>query len=202
MKKSEPWIVAAAFLMQSVKGKEHYTNITNYILATELTDLAEKGVGTSQKVNEILRTKVVDGRAIFESEGNGYYSLNDGDAIQKNEDIQGVVEYLKGKEVKVDLSANEDKETKQGKEGEIQDGESEKLIDEARKLSEETRKLSDETRKLSDETMKLSDGFMKLSDENKKLREENQRLCEEAEGVREENRQLNEKLQSVKQLCD
>ena len=83
MKKCEPWAVAAVYLMQSGNEKKHYTNIVNYILKTEATELIEKGMVTSQTVNEILKTKVVEGRAIFKSEGNGYYSLEDEGAIRK-----------------------------------------------------------------------------------------------------------------------
>lgn len=202
MKKCEPWTVAAVYLIQSGNEKKHYTNIVNYIFETEATELIEKGVATSQAVNEILKHKVVDGRAIFKSEGNGYYSLNDEDAIRKNEDIQSVIQYLKDKKQEVNLPTHEDKEKKPVKEDKIRGSDNEKLSDEARKLSEETRKLSDETRKLSDETMKMSDEVIKLSDENKKLREENQQLCEETERLREENQQSKEKLQSIKQLCE
>ena len=207
MKKCEPWAVAAVYLMQSGNEKKHYTNIVNYILKTEATELIEKGIVTSQTVNEILKTKVVEGRAIFKSEGNGYYSLEDEGAIRKNESIQSAIQYLKDNEQEANLPTHEDKEKKPVKEDETWGGDNEKLSDEARKLGEETSRLCDETKRLSDETMKLSDEVrklsdevIKLSDENKNLREENHQLCEEAERMREEKQQLKEKLESIKQL--
>ena len=166
---------------------QHYTNIVNYILETELTDLTEKSAANSRAVNEILNQKVVDGHAIFQSDGNGYYSLTDRDVTRKIKEIQDVIQYLKGKKLEINLLTHEDEEKDLIEEDEMLGGVDEKLRYEARKFSEESRKLSDEARKISDEVGKLSD-------ENKKLREENKKL-------REEKQQLNEKLQSIKQLC-
>ena len=195
MKKYEPWAIAAIYLMQSVNGKEHYTNIVNYILETELTDLTEKSAANSRAVNEILNQKVVDGHAIFQSDGNGYYSLTDKDVTRKIKEIQDVIQYLKGKKLEINLLTHEDEEKDLIEEDEMLGGVDEKLRYEARKFSEESRKLSDEARKISDEVGKLSDENKKLREENKKLREENKKL-------REEKQQLNEKLQSIKQLCE
>lgn len=188
MDKCEPWTVAAIYLMQSANGKEHYTDIVNYILKTELTELTEKGVGTSRTVTEMLNQKVINGRAIFNTDGNGYYSLNDENEALNNEDIQGAIQSLKEKNVEVSLHTHEGKEKMSVKKDEMLDGDDEKLSDEAMKLSDEARKLSDEARKLSDQTIKLSD-------ENKKLREETR-------GLRKENQQLKEKIQAIKQLCE
>jgi chromosome segregation ATPase len=215
MEKCEPWTVAAVYLMQSGNEEKHYTNILNYIVETEATELIEKGMSASRAFNEILKHKVVSGRAIFKPEGSGYYSLEDEEATRKNEDIQNVIQYLKDNKPEVNLPIHEDKEKKAVKEDEIWGSDNEKLSDEARKLGEETSRLCDETKRLSDETMKLSDEarnlsdeVMKLSEENKnlreettRLREENHQLCEEAERMREEKQQLNEKLESIKQLC-
>ena len=215
MKKCEPWAVAAVYLMQSGNEKKHYTNIVNYILETEATKLIEKSTATSQAVNEILKTKVVNGRAIFKSEGDGYYSLEDEGAVRKNEDVQNAIQCLKDKEQEANSPTHEDKENKPAREDQMRGSDNDKLSDEARRLSDETRKLCDETKRLSDETIKLSeetrrlsDEIIKLGDENKnlreestRLREENQQLCEEAEKLREEKQQLNEKLDSIKQLC-
>ena len=215
MKKCEPWTVAAAYLMQNGNEKKHYTNIVNYILETEATELIEKSAATSQAVNEVLKHKVVNGRAIFKSEGSGFYSLEDVDAAKKNEDIQTALQYLKEKDLQADQASHEDNEKNAGTQGRIQGGGNEKLSDEAKKLTEEasrlcdeTMKLGDEVMKLNDETKKLSDEVTKLGDENKnlleeteKLQQENQQLREEAEKYQEEKKQLNEKLDSIKQLC-
>lgn len=195
MNKCEPWTIAAVYLMQSVNGKEHYTNIVNYILETELTELTEKGVATSHTVNEILSQKVINNRAIFRNHGNGYYSLNDVDVMRQDEDIQDAIQSLKANNVEVNLVTHEDKEKKPLKEEEMSDGGDDNLSNDAIKLSKITRKLSDDARWLSDETIRLSDETIKLSDENKKLRQE-------IRGLQEENEQLKEKLQSVKQLCE
>lgn len=195
MKKYEPWIVAAAYLMQKANGRAHYTSIVDYILDTELTELTERNVATSQIVNDTLKQKVINGRAVFQSQGNGYYSLDNKDALVKNEEIQGVVQSLKDKGMNVNLHTHEDEEKKPIIDDQIPGDDNETLSNEARKLSEETRKLSDETRKLSDETMKLSEEVRKLSNENKNLRKETGSL-------RQENQQLKEKLQSIKQFCE
>lgn len=188
MKKCEPWAVAAVYLMQSASGKEHYTKIVNYILETELTELIEQDVATSHTVTQMLNQKVVNGRAVFNNDGNGYYSLNNEGVMRKNEDIQGVIQSLKSNNQEVNLITHEAKQSKPVKEDQKPESDDDRLSDEARRLSDEARKLSDETRKLSDETIKLSD-------ENKKLREETKGLCEE-------NQQLKDKLQSIRQLCE
>lgn len=194
MKKCEPWTVAAVYLMQSASGIENYTNIVSYIIETELTPLVEKNVRTSHIVNEILNQKVVNGRAVFNANGNGYYSLNDEEAILNNEDVQDAIRCLKEKNLRVNLNTHKDTEKKRINRDDILNSDDERLSDEARKLSEETLKLSDEARKLSDETLKLSKETIRLSNENKNLRETNS-------GLREENQQLKEKLQSIMQLC-
>lgn len=188
MKKCQPWAVAATYLMQSINGKEHYTDIVNYILKTQLTELTEKGVATSHTVTEMLNQKVINNRAVFDTDGNGYYSLNDEDAARNNEDIQGVIQTLEDNNVKVSLRPHQTKEKMLVKKHEEPDDVDETLSDEARKLSDEARKLSDDTRRLSDQTIKLTD-------ENRKLREESR-------GLRDENQQLKEKLQSIKQFCE
>ena len=194
MKICKPWAVAAVYLMQSVNDREHYTKIVDYIFATELTELIEKGARTSHFVTEMLNQKMVNGRAIFSNNGNGYYALNDRDAVLREEDVLDVIECLKEKNVEVNMPTHEVKEENVTQDDPAADNNDEKLSDEARKLSEETRRLSDEARKLSDETMRLSDETLRLSHENKKLREEAKRL-------EEEKQQLNEKLQSIRQLC-
>ena len=195
MNKCEPWAVAAVYLLQSTNGRSHYTDIVNYILETELTELAEKGAETSRTVNELLSQKVINNRAIFDTDGNGYYSLNDAVTTLKDDDIQGVIKSLKDNNLEVNLFTHEDKEKKPVKEDEMPDGGDDSLSNDAIKLSKITRKLSDDAKRLSDETIRLSDETIKLSDENKKLRQE-------IRGVQEENEQLKEKLQSVKQLCE
>jgi uncharacterized phage infection (PIP) family protein YhgE len=194
MKKCQPWAVAAVYLMQSVSGKEHYTKIVDYIFETDLTELAEKGVKTSHTITERLNQKVIDGRAVFDNNGNGYYSLNDEDTARNYEEIQGVVQCLKDNNQEVKLRTHKSKEKKATEEEPVVVEENDTLTTEARKLSEESRRLSDEARKLSDETLRLSDETIRLTDENKELRVVNQQL-------REENQQLIEKLESIKQLC-
>lgn len=209
MKKYEPWAVAAVYLMQSASGKEHYTDIVNYILNTELTELTEKGVATSRTVTQKLNQTVINGRAIFNTDGNGYYLLNGKGVIRENEDIQGVIQSLNDKGMKVNLPARKVKEEEPAKQDEILDSQDDRLSDEARRLSEEARKLSDQTRRLSDETVKLSDENKKLREEVKILREktrllsnENEELNNEAGKLRESNQQFKEKLRSIRQLCD
>lgn len=215
MKKCEPWAVAAVYLMQSASGREHYTDIVNYIVVTGLTEVAEKSAAIARNVTDRISQKVIDERAVFKSDGNGYYSLDDEGTLRKNEDIQGVIQCLNDKNLKVNLVAREDKETKPVKEDEILDDEGDKLTDGVRKLSEEGKRLSEEARKLSDETMKLSEETVKLTEENKELRKRNRRLEQEnqhlgdenekiheiAKKLRRENQQIEEKLQSIKQLC-
>jgi uncharacterized phage infection (PIP) family protein YhgE len=193
MNNYEPWMVAAVYLMQSVKGRAHYTNIVNYIVETELTELIEKSAAVSQTVNITLKQKVIDGRAVFKSEGNGYYSLDDEDAMRKNAGIRDIIRCLKDKDQAVVLRSLENNQ--QFKPDDSSADDSRTLSNDARKLSEQTRKLSDETKRLSDETMKLSNEVISLSDENKNL-------LEETAGLRRENQQLKEKLQSISQLCD
>ncbi|MEN8128454.1 MAG: hypothetical protein ABFR90_11735 [Planctomycetota bacterium] len=195
MNKCEPWAIAAVYLMQSASGREHYTDIVNYILETELTELTEKGVATSRTVNELLSQKVINNRAIFDTDGNGNYSLNDAVATLKDDDVQGVIKSLKDNNLEVNLFTHEDKENKPVKEDEMPDGGDDSLSDDAAELSKVTKKLSDDARRLSDETIKLSDETIRLSDENKELRQE-------IRGLREENEQLKEKLQSINQLCE
>jgi hypothetical protein len=221
MKKCEPWAVAAVYLMQSPSGKEHYTDIINYIVNTGLTEVTEKGPAIARNVTDRMSQKVIDGCAVFKPDGNGYYSLGDEGTLRKIEDIQGVIQCLKDKNIEVNLVTHKGKETKPVKDDvilddEIPDEEDDKLTDGARKLSEETRRLSEEARKLSDETMRLSDETVKLTEENKKLREENRRLEQEnqqlddenkklhgkTKKLREENQQIEDKLQSIKQLCE
>lgn len=178
MEKCKPWAVAAIYLMQSDKGREHYTDIVNYIHETELTEFVEKGVATSRNITEMLNQKVINNRAVFDTDGNGYYSLDNAVATLKEIDVQDVIKSLKDKGLEVNLLLHKDQEP---------DSEDENLGDNAMKLSEVTKKLSDEARRLSDETQKLSDETLKLTDENKKLRQE--------------TKQLKEKLQSIKELC-
>jgi len=195
MKKCKPWAVAAVYLMQTVEDGEHYTKIVDYIFETGLTELIEKSAKVSHLVTEMLNQKVIDGRAIFNNNGNGYYALNDEAAARREEDVLDVIECLQEKNIEVNLRPRKSKEKKVTKEEHPVDNEDEKLSHKARKLSEESRRLSDEARKLSDETVRLSDETLRLTDENKKLREEAQRL-------QEEKQQLNEKLQSIRQLCE
>jgi flagellar biosynthesis GTPase FlhF len=213
MKKCEPWAVAAVYLMQSASGKEHYTDIVNYIVITGLTEVAEKGAATARNVTDRISQKVVDGRAVFKSDGNGYYSLGDEGSLLKNEDIQGVIQCLNEKNLKINLVNHEDKETKFLKDNEILkdemlDDEDDKLTDGVRKLSEEGKRLSEEARKLSDETAKLTEENKKLRVKNRRLEQENQHLAAENENLhemgkklRQEKQQIEEKLQSIKQLC-
>jgi hypothetical protein len=192
MEKCKAWAVAAIYLMQSAKGREHYTDIVNYILETELTEFMEKGVATSRTVTEKLNQKVINNRAVFDTDGNGYYSLDNAVATLKEIDVQDVIESLKDKglEVNLRLHKEEEKNLSEADQTRDDDGSSSDAI----KLSEVTKKLSDEARKLSDETQKLSDETVKLSDENTKLRQE-------TKGLRQENDELKEKLESIKQLC-
>lgn len=218
MEKCKPWAVAAVYLMQSAGGREHYTDIVNYLLDTELTELTEKGVATSRTITQKLNQTVINGRAIFNTDGNGYYSLSNPAAIRNNEEIQGVVQSLNNKNLKVNLLTLESKEEEKMpmRENDILDCEDDKLNEDARKLSDETLRLSDVARKLSDETRRLSDEAIKLTDENKKLRDENRTLREkihlladeteelnkEVKRLMEGNQQLKEKLRSIKQLCE
>ena len=216
MSTCEPWAVAAVYLMQSASGKEHYTDIVSYILKTELTKLNEKSVATSRTLTQMLNQKVINNRAVFINDGNGYYSLDDEDTLRKSLDIQDVIKSLNDNNQNVRLLTRESKDKQPVKEEEILYPEDDKLIDEARKLSVETLKLSDEARKLSDETRRLSDETLKLSDENKKLREEtrvlrekyqqlsddHEELNKEARKLQETNQQLKEKVRSIKQLCE
>lgn len=195
-------MVAAVYLMQSPSGREHYTDIVNYILETGLTEFTEKGVATARTVTDRISQKVIDGRAVFKSDGNGYYLLDDEGTLRRTEDIRGVIQCLKDNNIEVNLytHTHKAKEAKPVKDVEIPDDEisvyeDDKLTDGARKLSEESRRLSEEARKLSDETLRLSDETVKLTEENKKLREKNRKL-------HQENQQLKENLLSIKCLCE
>ena len=195
MKKCKPWAVAAVYLMQDAKGREHYTDIVKYILETELTEFTEKGVATSHAITEMLNQEVIDNRAVFDTDGNGYYSLNNADATLNNEDVQGVIKSLKGKGLEVNLFIHKDEEKKPAEEDQVPDGDDESLNNDIIRLSTASRKLGNDAKRLSEETIKLGDEVIKLSDENKILHQE-------IRDLREENEQLNEKLESVKQLCE
>lgn len=194
MEKCKPWAVAAIYLMQSDKGREHYTDIVRYILETGLTELTEKGVATSHTITEMLNQKVINNRAVFDTDGNGYYSLDNAVATLKEIDVQDAIDALKDKGLEVNLRLRKDKENKPAEKDQQPDAEDESVNDDAMKLSEVTKKLSDEARRLSEETQKLSDETVKLTDENKKLHQE-------TKGLRQENEQLKEKLESIKELC-
>ena len=191
MKKCEPWAIAAVYLMESSNEKEHYTKIVNYIFETQLTDLVEKSVAASHTINKILDEKVIDGRAVFQSYGNGYFSLVDKDAMRSSKAVQDVIQCLTGQNPPASVPKPVEKKIDLMNADEIPDEENEKLSDEARKFYEDSRRLSDEARKLSDETQKLSDETRKLRSENKNLREETKRL-------QQEKRQLN----MIKSSCD
>lgn len=195
MKTCEPWAVAAVCLMQSVNGREHYTDIVNYILETELTELTEKGVVTTRTATNILNQKVINNRAIFDTDGNGYYSLNDADATLKEKDVQDVIESLQAKNLEVNLCIHKDEKNKPVQEDEVPDDDIDRLSDDMMKLRKLSEKLSGDAKRLGDETIKLSDEVIELTDEKKMLHQEIRRL-------QAENEELNEKLQSVKQLCE
>lgn len=98
MKKCDSWAVAVVYLLEEVEVRAHYTDITKYILETDLTTLGEKGKDPEQTIGSMLRKKyeIFDG-----GYGDGKYSLLDEDSIRTHKDVQYVYQCLKNKQPKL-----------------------------------------------------------------------------------------------------
>ena len=76
MKKCDIWIAAVVCLLERNNAPAHYDkDIKKFVLESNLTTLAEKGLTPGQTVRSILGSKEVNGHAVFCPENIGYYSL-------------------------------------------------------------------------------------------------------------------------------
>ena len=87
MKKIDSWAVAAAILLRS-EYNMHYVKLAEAAVETGLTTLAEKGENPAQTLGSILRTKKMNGRAVFEAQGDGWYGLSDGEFVRSLSEVQ------------------------------------------------------------------------------------------------------------------